>query len=61
MRKKRRSKQDKRVEESGRESFPASDPPASGIPDRPPANADQKWKAAREQKLRKNSRRRATV
>jgi hypothetical protein len=27
-------------------SFPASDPPASRLPDVPPANADAKWKAA---------------
>jgi len=27
-------------------TFPASDPPASHLPDEPPANADAKWKAA---------------
>jgi hypothetical protein len=27
-------------------TFPASDPPASHIPDEPPVNADAKWKAA---------------
>ena len=34
------------VEQSSKESFPASDPPASHLPDRPPSNADQKWRAA---------------
>jgi hypothetical protein len=36
----------KRVDEAIKESFPASDPPASGIPDQPPANAEEKWAAA---------------
>ena len=27
-------------------TFPASDPPASHLPDKPPANAEDKWKAA---------------
>ena len=35
-----------RVDESVRESFPASDAPASGLPDKRPANADGKWAAA---------------
>ncbi len=34
------------VDESLRESFPASDPPASHIPDVPPSNAQDKWQAA---------------
>lgn len=34
------------VDESVRESFPASDPPASGMRDEPPANAEEKWAAA---------------
>jgi len=44
-----------RVDESVRESFPASDAPASGLPDKPPANADRKWAAADAAKPRKNS------
>lgn len=35
------------VDEAVDESFPASDPPASRLPDEPPANADAKWSAAR--------------
>ncbi len=34
------------LDNSLKESFPASDPPASGLPDEPPANADAKWQAA---------------
>ena len=37
----------KKVDEAVKESFPASDPPASGLPDKPPANADAKWAAAK--------------
>ncbi|MDB6085742.1 MAG: hypothetical protein JWN43_3623 [Gammaproteobacteria bacterium] len=29
-----------------KDSFPASDPPASHLPDEPPSNADEKWAAA---------------
>ena len=43
-----------RVDESVRESFPASDAPASGVPDKPPANADKKWAAADAAKSRKS-------
>jgi hypothetical protein len=35
-----------KVDEAAKESFPASDPPASGLPDQPPANAEEKWAAA---------------
>ena len=34
------------VDRSLQGTFPASDPPASRIPDNPPANADAKWQAA---------------
>ncbi len=34
------------VDQAVEESFPASDPPASRLPDEPPANADAKWRAA---------------
>lgn len=35
------------VDEAVLESFPASDPPASRLPDEPPVNAEAKWEAAR--------------
>lgn len=35
------------VDESLQETFPASDPPASHLPDEPPSNAEAKWAAAR--------------
>jgi hypothetical protein len=35
------------VDQSVDESFPASDPPASRLPDEPPSNAEAKWAAAR--------------
>jgi hypothetical protein len=35
------------IDESVDESFPASDPPASHLPDEPPSNAEAKWDAAR--------------
>jgi hypothetical protein len=34
------------VDDSIKQSFPASDPPASRIPDVPPVNAEAKWEAA---------------
>ena len=37
---------DAAVDEAEDESFPASDPRSSLIPDEPPANADAKWAAA---------------
>ena len=36
----------KKIDESIKQSFPASDPPGSCIPDEPPANAEAKWAAA---------------
>jgi hypothetical protein len=41
------------VDEAVKESFPASDAPASGLPDNPPANAGEKWRAAEAAKPRK--------
>jgi hypothetical protein len=35
------------VDESGNESFPASDAPASRLPDEPPVNAEARWAAYR--------------
>lgn len=35
------------VDESVEQSFPASDAPASRLPDEPPVNAGAKWEAAR--------------
>jgi hypothetical protein len=36
----------KAVDDSLKDTFPASDPPSSHMPDKPPANADAKFKAA---------------
>lgn len=36
----------KALDNSLKDTFPASDPPASALPDEPPANADAKWQAA---------------
>lgn len=38
--------EDAKIEGASKDSFPASDPPASHIPDTPPSNADEKWEAA---------------
>ena len=35
------------VDPAVNDSFPASDPPASHLPDEPPANAEARWAAAR--------------
>lgn len=49
----------KAVDEASKESFPASDAPASGLPDVKPANADEKWAArAKIDKTREAARRR---
>ena len=43
----------KLVDEAVKESFPASDPPATGLPDEPPANAEEKWAARSATRSRK--------
>ena len=48
----------KAIDDSLKETFPASDPPATQRPDTPPSNADAKWKAAGVS--RKDSSRRST-
>lgn len=44
-----------RVDEGLEGTFPASDPPASRLPDEPPSNAEDKWAAARAAKTDKES------
>lgn len=41
-----KQRQSRAVDQSIDESFPASDPPGSRLPDEPPANAAAKWAAA---------------
>jgi hypothetical protein len=41
------------VDESAKESFPASDAPSSNLPDEPPVNAEEKWEAAARKKRSK--------
>jgi len=36
----------KGVDDALKDTYPASDPPASHLPDEPPANAEAKWQAA---------------
>jgi hypothetical protein len=36
----------KSVDDTLKDTFPASDPPASHLPDEPPVNAGEKWAAA---------------
>lgn len=43
----RKGKVEGKVDEAVADTFPASDPPASHIPDEPPVNADAKWEAAK--------------
>lgn len=43
------------VDDSIKQSFPASDPPASRLPDEPPVNAEAKWEAAAKAKARENN------
>lgn len=45
----------KAIDDGLKQTFPASDPPGSHLPDDPPANADAKWAAVGEPGRRKNS------
>jgi hypothetical protein len=40
-------RQSKAVDQSSEQSFPASDPPGTHLPDVPPSNVDAKWEAAK--------------
>lgn len=53
----------KGVDDALKDTYPASDPPASHLPDEPPANAEAKWEAAaaaEDSKRRANSIRRTS-
>ena len=39
-------REERGVDAASKQSFPASDPPANSLPDRPPSNADAKWDAS---------------
>jgi hypothetical protein len=51
----------KSVDEAEKQSFPASDPPANSLPDKPPANADEKWAAAKAARSTKKPRKTAAT
>jgi hypothetical protein len=50
----------KNDDEASIESFPASDPPASHMPDVPPSNAEEKWAADRSESANRESPQRRT-
>jgi hypothetical protein len=53
----------KGVDDALKDTYPASDPPASHLPDEPPANAEAKWEAAAaadDSKLHANAMRRTS-
>jgi hypothetical protein len=51
----RNQRQSKAVDESSKDSFPASDAPGTHLPDEPPSNADAKWEAAKKLHRERNS------
>lgn len=48
LRREQKARAAKTADDASKASFPASDPPASHIPDVVPVNADDKWAAAAE-------------